>query len=359
MIIAAITIILVLAGLIFFHELGHFAVARLFGMGVSTFSLGFGPRLCGTTIGKTEYRISAVPLGGYVSLVGENDDDERPERFTEEEDFSKRPPWQRLLVVAAGPLANLILAWFICWGLAYTHGEADLLPNIGGVEEAGPAAQAGIMAGDVVLSVDGREVTEWKQVADSIAQSNGVPMNFTLLRGKEAVKVRVVPQVAARKTIFGEDENVYRIGIRASGQFSTRELGFIDAASSGWDKTFQMASLTWQGMVKLVQRVVPLDQVGGPILIAQMVSREAHEGASNVLALMALISINLAILNLLPIPVLDGGHILFFSLEMIMRRPLSVKLRTITTQAGFAFLIGLMVLATFNDLWRIFQGFGK
>lgn len=349
--------LLVLGGLIFFHELGHFLMARSFGMGVSTFSLGFGPKLLKRQWGKTEYCLSAVPLGGYVELVGQ-DDDELPEGFTPEESFSQRPPWQRLLVVAAGPVANILLAWILCWGLAFSYGQAHLLPQIGSIEAESPAAKAGVEAGDMVVAINGAPVTEWIAMSKLIAASQGNPITLEVARSSGNRMLTLTPQEGIRKTVFGEDERTWRIGIRASGKAATTDLGFTEAAVAGAKRTWEMAELTWMGFVKLAQRVVPLDQVGGPIMIAQMVGQQADEGLSNVLALTALISINLAILNLLPIPVLDGGHIVFYTLETIFRRPLPKRVRDITTQAGFFLLIGLMVLATFNDVWRIIKDFG-
>ncbi|MDR2695285.1 MAG: RIP metalloprotease RseP [Deltaproteobacteria bacterium] len=355
MFISMLSVLLVLGGLIFFHELGHFLAARALGMGVSVFSLGFGPKLVRKVWGKTEYCLSAIPLGGYVSLVGQNEEDELPEGFAEEEYFSSRPPWQRLLVVAAGPLANLLLAWFICWGLVYAYGEVELRPVLGVVEENGPAALAGMRPGDLVLAVNGAEIQNWRQLADRVAASGGASLQLDAARGGGAFRVSVTPVPVMRKSVFGEDEPSFRIGIRASGEYAVKASGFFEAAAAGVARSGEMLSLTWKGLVKLVQRVVPLDQVGGPILIAQMVGKQAKEGLEGVLALTALISINLAVLNLLPIPVLDGGHIFFFSLEMLMRRPVHRAVRGATTRLGFAFLIGLMLLATFNDVWRLFR----
>lgn len=354
MLISVISVLLVLGGLIFFHEFGHFIAARAFGMGVSTFSLGFGPKLAAKKLGKTEYCLSAVPLGGYVSLVGQAEEEEMPEGFSEEENFSRRPPWQRLIVVAAGPLANLILAWLICWGLAAWYGEILLTPSIGDVEEHSPAARAGLRSGDTIFSLNGEEIESWQQMAGLIASGGGAPLRLEVIRQNRTLNVGLTPDEAVRKSIFGEDERVFRIGVRASGEYSVKELGFFEAAVSGIGRSREMLVLTWQGIVKLVQRVVPLDQVGGPIMIAQLVSKQAQEGAAGLLALTALISINLAVLNLLPIPVLDGGHIFFFILESLMRRPLSLRTRDLTTRLGFAFLICLMLLATFNDVWRLF-----
>jgi regulator of sigma E protease len=355
MFLSVLSVVLVLGGLIFFHELGHFLAARAFGMGVSTFSLGFGPKLLRTVRGKTEYCLSAIPLGGYVSLVGQDEEEEMPEGFGKEEHFSSRPPWQRLIVVAAGPLANLLLAWLICWGLAYAHGEVEILPKIGALEESGPAAQAGMQPGDQVLAVNGMEIQHWRQMADQVAASRGASLRMDVARDGRNLTFTVTPVPVMRKNVFGEDEPSFRIGIRAAGEYARKKLGFFEAALSGIARSGEMLSLTWKGIVKLVQRVVPLEQVGGPIMIAQMVGKQAKEGLEGVFALTALISINLAVLNLLPIPVLDGGHILFFSLETCMRRPLNRAVRNATTRFGFVFLISLMLLATFNDIWRLLK----
>ena len=161
MLMTIIAVIIVLGGLIFFHELGHFAVARCLGMGVSTFSLGFGPKILKRKLGKTEYALSLVPLGGYVALVGESNESEIPEGFSPKESFALRPAWQRLLVVIAGPAANILLAWLLCWILAFGWGTPVLLPDVGAVVENSPAAKAGLKAGDRILSIDGQAVGSW------------------------------------------------------------------------------------------------------------------------------------------------------------------------------------------------------
>ncbi|MFT4300353.1 MAG: site-2 protease family protein [Desulfovibrio sp.] len=392
MLITVIAVSLVLGGLIFFHELGHFAVARSLGMGVSTFSLGFGPKILKHKWGKTEYALSLVPLGGYVALVGEQDDSELPEGFTKEESFSLRPAWQRLLVVAAGPVANMLLAWFLCWILAFGWGTPQLLPQVGGLVENGPAAKAGIQVGDTIVSIDGQAINEWEDMTHAIARSDGQPLSIVLQRpakvaatapegesqaGHDAapadsagvasgqgntpaamLTVEVTPEMSVRKTIFGEDEKAWLVGIRNTGAVRLVEHGFWGSAAAGAAQASDMLALTWKSFVKLVERVVPLDQVGGPIMIMQMVSKQAHEGIAGVLALAALISINLGVLNLLPIPVLDGGQIVFCLWEMIFRRPINARVQEYAMRAGVALLVGLMLLATYNDIWRIVKGAG-
>lgn len=372
-----IAVIIVLGGLIFFHELGHFAVARALGMGVSTFSLGFGPKILKYKRGKTEYALSLMPLGGYVALVGESDEADIPEGFSKEESFALRPAWQRLLVVAAGPTANIVLAWLLCWSLAFGWGTPVLLPQVGAVTENSPAARAGLRPGDRILSVNGQTVESWEAMSDAIARSDGRPMRLEVERVAPGAAVQTPPDAddrrgqdltandrlaleltaerATRKTIFGENETAWLIGVRAAGSVATHPESFWNAASAGADQTWRMVSLTWQSFVKLAERVVPLDQVGGPIMIAQMVGEQAHQGLAGLLALTALISVNLGILNLLPIPILDGGQVVFCLLEILFRRPVNRKVQEYAMRVGLALLIGLMLLATFNDVWRLLK----
>ena len=361
-----VAVIIVLGGLIFFHELGHFVVARALGMGVSTFSLGFGPKILTRKIGKTEYALSLIPLGGYVALVGESDDGDIPEGFTPQESFALRPAWQRLLVVAAGPVANILLAWLLCWALAFGWGVPVLQPVVGAVSAGSPAERAGLAPGDRILAIDGKKLDSWEAMSRTINASDGRPLQLEVLRpenpaesGPQAaghvLDLTLTAERATRKTIFGEEETAWLIGVRAGNSVSAEPQGFWAAAGAGARQTWGMVSLTWQSFVKLAQRVVPLDQVGGPIMIAQMVGEQAHQGLAGLLALTALISVNLGILNLLPVPVLDGGQIVFCLIEMIFRRPVPKKAQEMATRVGLFLLVGLMALATFNDVWRLFK----
>lgn len=361
-----IAVIVVLGGLIFFHELGHFLMARALGMGVITFSLGFGPKILKHKWGKTEYALSLVPLGGYVSLVGESDAADLPEGFTQKESFALRPAWQRFLVIAAGPVANIFLAWALCWTLAYGWGTPVLQPVVGAVQADSPAFRAGLQPGDRIESIDGKNVESWEAMSSAIAASDGRPMEMRILRhakengpdagaGMGEETIVITAEKSIRKTIFGEDETAWLIGVRAGNAVTSRPEGFWAAAGAGAAQTWNMVSLTWQSFVKLAQRVVPLDQVGGPIMIAQMVGEQAHQGLPGLLALAALISVNLGILNLLPVPVLDGGQLVFCLYEMIFRRPVPPKAQDFATRIGLVLLIALMIFATFNDVWRLIK----
>ncbi len=377
----SIAVVLVLGGLIFFHELGHFLMARSLGMGVSVFSLGFGPKLLKYKAGKTEYALSLIPLGGYVALVGESNQEDLPEGFSKEESFALRPAWQRLMVVAAGPAANILLAWLLCWVLAFGWGTPVLLPDVGAVNENSPAAVAGIQAGDRILSINGTPVPSWEAMSEAVARNGGKPMRVEVERAGRGATVptgpdangergqgwaaepqrltlTVTPERAVRKTIFGEEETAWLMGVRAAAHVSNERHGFWASASAGARQTWEMVSLTWQSFVKLAQRIVPIDQVGGPIMIVQLVSDQAHKGLAGLLALTALISVNLGILNLLPIPILDGGQIVFCLWEIIFRRPLNARVQEYAMRVGLALLICLMLLATYNDIWRLIKKAG-
>lgn len=349
----AIAILVVIGALIFFHELGHFLVAKGFKIGVKTFSLGFGPKLLGFQWGQTGYRLSAVPLGGYVQLVGESPDAELPPDFDSKDSFSLRPPWQRMLVVAAGPVFNFVLAAVLYFLIFFFAGQQALLPVVGQVQDNTPAARIGLQAGDRIVSVNGQNVEYWSDLAGLIHDSEGKPLQVQVERGQSLLRFTVDPDIQTTENIFGEKIQVPRIGIVAAKETVHVPMGFWESIQAGTVQTWTVIKLTVQGIVKIIERIVPLETIGGPIMIAQLVSQQAEQGLADVLALTALISVNLGLLNLLPIPVLDGGHILFYALETAARRPLDPKWQALATRIGLSLLIALMALAVYNDIYRI------
>jgi regulator of sigma E protease len=356
MLTGTIAVILVLGGLIFFHELGHFLVARSLGIGVRVFSLGFGPRLFGLKSGKTEYRLSAVPLGGFVSLAGELEPTDESGEFSREELFLARPPWQRMLVVLAGPVCNVLLAWCITWGLLLVHGETGLAPRIGAVVKESPAEAAGLKPGDEILAVDGQAVRFFSDLVQFVQGGGGQPLAVSVRRGSGVLDVAVRPAFQVGRTLFGEEVRVPMIGIAASQEVVALPVDGASSLVAATRVTWNLLRLTVQGLIKLIERVIPLESIGGPIMIAQLVGSQARSGGlSDVLSLTALISVNLGVLNLLPIPVLDGGHILGFGIEMLRGRPLSERVRRAATGFGVAFLLALLGLATYNDISRLLK----
>ncbi|WP_243545629.1 RIP metalloprotease RseP [Pseudodesulfovibrio tunisiensis] len=351
---SGIAILLVLGGLIFFHEFGHFIVARGFGMGVHAFSLGFGPKLLGFTRGNTLYKVAAIPLGGYVQLAGETGEEEEDSPFPPEALFSNRPAWQRMCVVAAGPIFNLLLAFLIYWFLALAQGVGYYLPVAGTVVPDSPAMAAGFEQGDRILNIDGTPIDSWTTMVKVIRQSEGKKLHVTVQRDDTKRNLEVTPEVKTYKNIFGEDTQVVAVGIQLDGSLAFRPvegLGLREALTITWFKTV----LIVDGFIKIVERLIPLDTIGGPIALAQVIHKGAQSGLFDLLGWTAIISINLAILNLLPIPVLDGGHILYFFLEIILRRPIDEKWRAVATRVGIVFLLALMSLAIFNDIRRLFS----
>lgn len=351
MLTSIIAFIVVLGVLIFFHELGHFLVARLFGVGVEKFSLGFGPKLLGKKIGITDYRISAIPLGGYVKMVGEEPDAEIDPAYIPIS-FTHKHVLQRILIVAAGPLFNFLLAVAIFFVMYQISGAYVLTPSVGEVESGSPADQGGLEKGDLIVAVDELAVNSWDDMAKIISGSGGKMLSVSVHRGDESLSLTITPKLKQSKNIFGEDLDRYMIGIAASGDGFTRELNPFQALGESILQTYRISELTILSIVKLIQGVIPADTLGGPIMIAQMAGQQAKEGAANLIFLIAVISINLGILNFLPIPVLDGGHLLFFFIEAIKGKPVNIRMREIAQQAGIFVLILLMILVFYNDITR-------
>ena len=345
-------VIVVLGVLIFFHEFGHFLMARLVGVRVLRFSLGFGPKLVGFKRGHTEYCLSAIPLGGYVKLLGENPGEE----LTPEEipySFSHRPLKDRALIVLAGPLANFVLAW-IFFALVFTfQGKPVYLPQIGKVLPDSPAAQAGLKPGDLILAVNGRPISTWQELNELIRKSEGKPLTLTVKRGKEKILVTVTPRLREVKNIFGETIKVPLIGVMAAGKARFEKVNPARALSEAFLMVFAMIKLTLVSIVKLIERVLPLSTLGGPIFIAKLAGEQAEAGLWPLVSFMAVLSVNLGVLNLLPIPMLDGGHLVLFLVEALLGRPLPEKAKEVIMKVGLAILVLLMVVVFYNDILRL------
>ena len=348
-----IAFIIVLGILIFAHEFGHFIVARLCGVGVEKFSLGFGPRIFGKQVGITDYRISAVPLGGYVKMVGEEpgaeiDPTELPLSFTH------KPVWKRILIVAAGPFFNILLAVVIFFLLFWLVGTYSVTPTVGEVTADSPAFTGGLKKGDRIMAIDGEAVDTWDQMAGKIGDSKGRELRISVKREGEIRDFTVKPMRQPSKNIFGEPIDRYIIGIASAGDVVAEHLDLFQALSRSITETWNIIDLTFTSIVKMIEGTVSTKTLGGPLMIAEMAGQQAREGVANLAFFTAMLSINLAILNILPIPVLDGGHLLFFLMEAILRRPVSLRVREIAQQAGIFILILLMLLVFYNDITRMF-----
>jgi len=345
--------LVVLGILIFFHEFGHFLIARLFGVGVEKFSLGFGPRLIGKRVGITDYRLSLVPLGGYVKMVGEEpDEDLEPQLIPLS--FTHKHVIKRILIVFAGPLFNMLLAVVIFFVIALFSGILILKPTVGTIKEGSPAHAAGLQKGDRIAAIDGVAITSWEQMADTIGRSNGRPLDISVARADGEVRLHATPELITTKNLLGEDIKRYVIGISSAGEVYSKKLNLFEAIFESFHQTYNIAELMVVIVAKLFTGDIAFDTVGGPIMIAQMAGDQAKAGASSLFQFIAVISVNLAVINLLPIPVLDGGHLLFFLIEAIKGRPVSVKVREIAQQVGMVLLIMLMIFVFYNDITRVF-----
>ena len=439
--------LVVLGILVAFHELGHFLAARWVGVKVLKFSLGFGPKLFGRQVGETEYLVSAIPLGGYVKLFGEDE----AEAITPEDrrrSFAHQTLWGKVLIVSAGPGFNFILAYliFAAWlSTGYTlpvPSFKDIAPVLEAVAPESPAAKAGLMVGDQIKKIDGRDIATRVELLDAAAKGKGAPLTLEVLRdgrletltvtpipapgpahkgedagyylgieeippvvnevvpGKPAaaagfregdrvlsidgtlihtwtqmtslvkdhpgktlqvdvlrdghrVSLSVTP-VAESTTVNGQTVQIGKIGIAGPDRSLMRSTTPLAAIYNGLEATWKWTELTVVGLYKMIVGDISSKNIGGPLTIAKISGEAAAQGPANVIFLIALLSINLGVLNLLPIPILDGGHLLFFLIEGILRKPLGERQRELAQQVGLVLLVGVMIFAFWNDLERIF-----
>jgi regulator of sigma E protease len=438
--------LLVLGVLVSFHELGHFLAARWIGVKVLKYSIGFGPKLLGRQVGETEYLLSAVPLGGYVKLFGEEETDAiTPEE--QKRSFVHQPLLSKMAIVAAGPGFNFLLAYLIFSGWLATGAPLfvptfhDLTPDVDALKPGSPADLAGMKAGDRVIRVNDKDISSRSELFDAVAKSNGQALTLDVRRGNQ-VKTLVVtpsavtvqdngkdvvtyrlgieetapvitavmngsPAMAAgfrdgdrvltiegqeiqtwsqmtgfvkdspnrplhfqvqreglivpllvtpavdKTTVDGKTVEIGKIGISGPGRSIIRASNPLMAAVHGVQATWGWTELTAVGIYKMVAGEISSKNIGGPLTIANMSGEAAAQGMSSVVFLIAILSINLGVLNLLPIPILDGGHLLFFAIEAILRKPLGDRQREIAQQVGLLLLVSIMVFAFWNDIERL------
>ncbi|MCX5891810.1 MAG: RIP metalloprotease RseP [Deltaproteobacteria bacterium] len=345
--------VIVLGVLIFVHEFGHFLLAKLMGVRVEAFSLGFPPRLIHKQIGDTDYRLSVVPLGGYVKLLGENPNDEVPPELLPYS-FKHHPLWHRFCIVLAGPTFNLIFAVLAFWAVFTFSGIPYLTTEIGSVIADSPSAQAGLQKGDLVLSVNNQKVRRWQDLAEMISQAGGQPVVLSVKRGEQVFAATLTPQLMeVPADMFGKKTKSFKIGVTAAERVEAEQVGPGRAVIEGVTATWNVSTQIVLGFYKLIMREVPLKALGGPILIAQAAGQTAERGVAPLVQFMAILSVNLFLLNLLPIPVLDGGHLMFFTLEALRGKPVDIKHREMAQGVGLMLILALMILVFYQDILRL------
>ncbi|MCX5848226.1 MAG: RIP metalloprotease RseP [Deltaproteobacteria bacterium] len=349
--ITLISFIILLSILIFAHELGHFLAARIAGVGVLKFSLGFGPKIIGKKVGETEYVLSWIPLGGFVKLLGESGNEElSPE--DEKRSFFKQAVWKRMLIVLAGPVFNFLLAILI-FIIVLIYGLPGLTSDVGEVQKESAAFESGMNNGDKIISINGQKIIFWEDIRLIIAENKDKEMEVIVERGAGKKILSIKPRLSQSKNIFGEEVPSYLIGISPSGKTMIERRNPWDAILSSISKTWDISKLTVLSVIKMLEGVISPRTLGGPIFIAQVAGAQVKEGIIPFLLFMAVLSINLGVINLFPIPVLDGGHILFYLIEIVTRREISIKVKEMSQQIGFVILLMLMLFVIFIDIERL------
>jgi regulator of sigma E protease len=355
----------VLTIVVFFHELGHFLVARLCGIKVLVFSIGFGPEIVGfyDRYG-TRWKISAVPLGGYVKFFGDENaasvpDHEAAAGMSEAEkkvSFIHKPVGPRAAVVVAGPAANFILAIVIFAGVFMTVGKQTTSARVDTVQPASAAQAAGFMPGDLVVAIDGTKIDSFSDMQRIVSVSAGETLNIEVERGGVHVTLKATPQLRELKDNFGNKHRLGVLGISRSmapGDIKTQKMGPLQAVAEGARETWFVVDRTLSYIGGVFTGREAADQLGGPIRIAQVSGEVASIGFVALIHLTAVLSISIGLLNLFPIPLLDGGHLLFYAIEAIRGRPLSERAQEVGFRIGLAIVVMLMIFATFNDILRL------
>jgi regulator of sigma E protease len=349
---------------VFFHELGHFLVARYYGVKVDVFSVGFGKEIFGWTdrLG-TRWKVSWLPIGGYVKFAGDANAASQPDaeaaaRMSAEERKGAllfKPLYQRALVAASGPLANFLLAIVILTGLSLYAGHTVIQPIIGQVTKGSPAETAGIKAGDRVTRIDDTVITDFQQLPQIISVSGGSTLAIGIHRGTQDLTIQVTPKLMKTKDMLGNATSQMVIGVRPDPKAPvTREhYSPVGAFAAACQETWNILKNTILGIGQMIGGYASADQLRGPVGIANMTRQVADFGFLAVLNLAAILSVSIGLANLFPIPLLDGGHLLYYACEAVLGRPLGARAQDVGFRLGLVVVLGLMLLTTWNDLVRL------
>ena len=352
--------VIVLGVLIFVHELGHFLAAKAVDIEVQRFSLGLGPKMIGFQRGETEYVISWFPLGGYVKMAGMAEEEAigaleggaSEQRAPSPRDFDAKSLPARTLVISAGVIMNFLFA--LVAFIVVAHAQGTQLALIREVQEDSPAAEAGFEPGDRIVAIEGQRVRAFDELRLLVQQSPGAPIRVGVERDGERRTLNVVPRtVRIWSDVIRDSVEIGQIGVTSDPEAGYRTLTWSEAIPEGTYRTWYWVRLTFEFIGQLVSGQSSAKEVGGPILIGQLSGEAARAGIWPLLSFMAIISVNLAILNLLPVPVLDGGHLTFLAFEAVRGRALSIEQRIRLTQVGMVLVVGLMVWVITNDVLRL------
>ncbi|WP_345974361.1 RIP metalloprotease RseP [Sulfurimonas sp. HSL3-7] len=344
--------LVVLSALIFFHELGHYLAARFFGVYVEVFSVGFGKKVASFRLFNTEWRIAMIPLGGYVRMKGQDDLD--PTAISSDSDsYNAKAPWQRIMILAAGPAANFVIAFFLYLFIGLGSPQV-LAPVVGDVVKDSPAFVGGVESNDTIKAINGREIATWEEMSTIIKESSGT-LDLTIERGNYIQHLQVTPTIQETTNLFNERVHRRMVGIGSAGVATTLDLNLFESIGYAAHETYKASTLIFKGVQKLITGDVPAKELGGAISIVKITADASENGWMAVFFFAALISVNLGVLNLLPIPALDGGHIMFNLYEMITKRMPSEAVLYKLTILGWALLLGLMTLGIYNDINRLMQ----
>ena len=341
----------ILSVLILVHELGHFLAARKNGVRVEKFCLGFGPELLKKKNKGTEYCLSLIPLGGFVKMAGDSLED-----FSGRSDeYYAKTPRERFWIIFCGPLLNYLLGFLFFWLIFFT-GYPALTAKVGGLIDGFGAKEAGLQAQDKIMAVDGKKVFSWEELQE-IVQEKKEPsvVKLDISRSNKTFSVSVVIKDKQLDDVFGQRHRVGLLGITPFDEFQITRHGFLKSLSLAIDKTFALTVITYKGLWGLATgRMSMRESMTGPLGIFDITSKVAKRGLSAVMHLVAILSVSLALFNLLPFTVLDGGHILFLALEKLRGKTLSIKAENVITKIGLTLILTLVVLVTYNDIVRLF-----
>ena len=340
--------ILVLSVLIIVHEMGHLITAKRLGVKVERFAIGFGPKIFGKKRGDTEYLLCLIPLGGYVKMAG----DERSECKGAREEFYSKPIGVRSLIVMAGPIVNYVFA-FLCFCVVFLTGYPALSTTIGELIDDYPAQVAGLAVGDTIVSIDGKDVDRWEEVQTYIAKSQTSVLDFKVLRDGKEIRIPIAPTDKERENIFRQKIQSRFVGMSPAEDIVLLRYGPLESITLGGKKLWKITSTTYKALYLIVTGGMSAkDAVTGPVGIFYIINKAASMGISYVLYILAAISASLAIFNLLPLPVLDGGHLLLFGIEKIRGNPLPQKVDETIYKVGLSLIIFLALFVFYTDFLR-------